>query len=102
LQQRESDTEVRAVDAIGAVRAFQTIPLIVDRFERFKNQLELTGATWACFKMLAHALEYSFDRQTIENTLSVPVEFIQTFRARQLLFLSLSDHREQPGNLFRV
>jgi hypothetical protein len=93
---------VGSVDATEAASASKRSLLLFNRFERFKNQRELTGATGACFKMLSHPEKHFVERHSVENALSVLVQFIKTFRASQLHFSRLSDHREQPVNLFRV
>jgi len=94
--------KLRPVDTTEAASTSKRSLLFFNRFERFQNQLVLTGATGACFKMLSHAVKHSLDRHSVENALSVLVQFIKAFRAGQLHFSRLSDHLQQPVNLFRV
>lgn len=75
---------------------------LFDCLERFQHQFELTTATGASFQVLSHALKHSVDRRAIEDALRVLVQFIKAFRAGQLDFSGLSDHREEPADLFTV
>jgi hypothetical protein len=73
-----------------------------NRFERFKDQLELTGATGACVEMLSHAIQHSVDWHAVKIPLSVLIKFIKAFWAAHFHFSRLLDLLQQPANLFGV
>jgi hypothetical protein len=75
-----------------SLRADSRFLWFFDRFERFKHQIVLTGATGARFEMLSHAEKDAGERRFVVNALNVFIQFIKAFRTSEFHFSRLSDH----------
>lgn len=72
---------------------------LVDRAQRVHDEIELTRAARAIFKMLANADQRSLDGGAVKNPLNVLIQLIQAFRTGHFHVARSLKHIEQSLNV---